>query len=120
MGGALVVIAQLRRRFSSAAEGVFALLRLLPRVNRFKTWWGLILVLLAAVLPVAMAVVSGVLIGGLPLAVRYGLHSAPGRRIVWLLVIVGCLVVLQRIAEAVLGALAQTLGREVDQELQQR
>ncbi|MFJ6215515.1 ABC transporter ATP-binding protein [Streptomyces sp. NPDC092296] len=77
-------------------------------------------VLLASVLPVAVAVVTGMLIGSIGPALDAGLSSPAGRHTFVLLAVAGALVMVQQTLAPVLAALGETLGREVDRDLQQR
>lgn len=103
-----------------ALLGLWALLRLLPRVSRLKTILGAVGIVLASMLPVAVAVVTGLLVGAIPDALGAGLDSPDGRAMLGLLAGVGALVVAQRAVTPVLRTLAETLGRQVDRYLQER
>lgn len=109
-----------RPKIPPTVRGIVSLLRLLPRVNRAKAVLGLVGVLLAAVLPVAGAVVTGLLVGSIHAALHGGLSSPAGRHTFVLLGAAGGLVLAQQVLAPVLTALGDTLGREVDRELQQR
>ncbi|WP_422769357.1 ABC transporter ATP-binding protein [Plantactinospora sp. WMMC1484] len=110
----------MRLRMPATTSGLWALMRLLPQVNRTKVALGAAGIAVAAVLPVAMLVTVGLLVGKVPDAAGAGLGSPAGRQIVALLVGVGILVVAQRVVLALLRALSETLGREVDRYLQER
>lgn len=100
--------------------GVWALLRLLPQVSLSKTIVGGVGVVLAAILPVGVAVVTGLLVGAIPDAVGAGLGSPAGRVVLGLLAGVGVLVVAQRAVTPLLHTLSEALGRQVDRHLQER
>jgi ATP-binding cassette subfamily B protein len=109
-----------RPTLSPTLHGILTLLRLLPRVNRAKAVLGALGVLVASVLPVAVAVVTGLLIGSIDATLRGGLSSPAGRHTFVLLALAGGLVMVQQTLAPVLTTLGETLGREVDRELQQR
>ncbi|MED7954973.1 ABC transporter ATP-binding protein [Kitasatospora sp. NPDC058406] len=109
-----------RPRLSPTIHGIFNLLRLLPRVNRAKAVLGAFGVLVSAVLPVAVAVVTGLLIGSIGATLDAGLSSPAGHHTIVLLAVSGGLVLVQQTLAPLLTALGETLGREVDRELQQR
>ncbi|MFC8453492.1 ABC transporter ATP-binding protein [Kitasatospora sp. NPDC057223] len=109
-----------RPKISPTLHGILNLLRLLPQVNRTKAVLGAIGVLVASVLPVAVAVVTGALIGSIGPTLDAGLSSPAGRHTFVLLALAGGLVMVQQTLAPVLTTLGETLGREVDRELQQR
>ncbi|TDD83152.1 ABC transporter ATP-binding protein [Actinomadura darangshiensis] len=111
---------RVRRRWPETVRGIFLVLSVLPRVGRGRTWLLGIGVLLAAALPIAVAVLMGLLIGVIPDAVRDGMDSAAGDRAVTLMCVVAVLVVLARALGPVLTAGASTLGRDLDRYLQER
>lgn len=96
------------------------MLRLLPQVHRVTPWLFAGAVLVSAVLPVAIAVATGLLVGSIPAALGTGLDSPPGRTTLSLLAAVTALVVAQRVVTPLQEALARTLGREVERYLQER
>ncbi|WP_371600250.1 ABC transporter ATP-binding protein [Streptomyces sp. NBC_00564] len=102
-----------------ALGGTVALVRLLPRVSRIKTAWGVAGILAVSVLPVAVAVATGLLIGAVPDALRYRLSSPEGQHLLALLAATGVLVVLQQSLPPLLSALGDTLGRDAERFLQQ-
>ena len=61
-----------------ALTGTLVLLRLLPTVSLPLTILLALAVLVSAALPIAVTVVSGLLVGAIPAAVRSGLASPPG------------------------------------------
>ena len=109
-----------RPKIPPTVHGILSLLRLLPRVNRTKALLGLVSVLVAAVLPVAGAVVTGLLIGSIHATLDAGLSSPAGRHTFVLLAVAGGLVLVQQTLAPVLTTLGETFGREVDRHLQQR
>src|ERR1041384_6937928 len=78
-------------------KGIFTLLRLLPSVNRAGTIAGAAGIVLAAGLPIAGAVATGLLIGAIPGALAAGFSSAAGQHLFTLLAVVGGLVLAQQI-----------------------
>jgi ATP-binding cassette subfamily B protein len=109
-----------RPKIPPTVHGILALLRLLPRVDRSKAVLGLLGVLTAAVLPMAGAVVTGLLIGSIHATLDAGLSSPAGRHTFVLLATAGVLVLVQQTLAPLLTALGETLGREVDRDLQQQ
>ncbi len=108
-----------RRRFRlpPAIRGIAALLRLLPRVNRTTALLGAVCIAAVSLLPIAVAMATGLLIGAIPGVADGG---TAGTGLVTLLVVLGALVLAQQITTPVLTALGETLGREVDRHLQER
>jgi ATP-binding cassette subfamily B protein len=100
--------------------GLFALLRLLPAVNRAKVVAGLFGIALASLLPIAVATATGRLIGAIPVAPGAALSSTAQRQLLVWLAVVGSLVLAQQILSPVVKTIAETLGREVDRHLQER
>jgi ABC-type multidrug transport system fused ATPase/permease subunit len=103
-----------------AVTGIVAVLRLLPRVHPVKPWLFAAAVVASAALPIAIAVLTGLLVGSIPPAVDAGLDSAAGGTTRLLLAAVAALVVTQRVLSPLLEALAVTLGRQVEQYLRER
>ena len=98
-----------------ALTGLWALLRILPKVNRQKALLGFAGIILASALPVAVTIATGLLIGAIPAAVRGGLDSTDGRAMLTLLTVAATVVLLERIVAPVLRTLAGTLGRSMAQ-----
>ncbi len=96
------------------------MLRLLPQVSRRRSILFAVGVAASSVLPVALAVVTGLLVGSVPAAVRGGLDSAAGRSSTNLLVTLAILLVVLRLVGPVLGALTEALGRGLDRLLQEK
>ncbi|WP_432889810.1 ABC transporter ATP-binding protein [Kribbella sp. CA-245084] len=76
-------------------------------------------VLVAAVVPVLIAVCTGMLIGSIPAAAEGGFSSGSGRRTLTLLGVVAGLILLQRIVQPLLRLLMTGLGRDLDRHLQE-
>jgi ATP-binding cassette subfamily B protein len=100
--------------------GVFALMRLLPAVNRAKAASTAFGIALASLLPIAVATATGMAIGTIPDTVNAGLSSTAGRHLITWLAVVGGLALAQQILSPVVKTLGETLGREVDRHLQER
>src|SRR5688500_2392203 len=83
-------------RLSRSARGVLAIVRLLPRLNPRLAAVLAVTILLSAALPVGAAVLTGLLIGSIPAAVAGGAGSAAMADTMWLLVIIGFLVLVDR------------------------
>jgi ATP-binding cassette subfamily B protein len=103
-----------------ALRGILALLRLLTGVNRTKAIISVVGIAVVALVPIAVAMTTGLLIGSIPDAVEDGTSSEAGRQMFVLLAAVGALVLAQHITTPVLTTLGETLGREVDRHLQER
>ena len=101
-------------------RGIIALLRVLPKVSPGRSALGALLIIAAALLPIGVATATGLLIGSIPAAVSEGLDSETGRQMLVLLAVVGGLVLAQQIVSPLLTTLGETLGRQVDRELQER
>ncbi|MEQ7123476.1 ATP-binding cassette domain-containing protein [Actinopolymorpha sp. B11F2] len=112
----------LRRRIHlpPAVLGIIAVLRLLPQVGRGRTVLFAVGVALSSVLPIALAVLTGLVVGSIPAAVRGGLDSPAGTTTVRLLVALAVIVVVLRVCQPVLAALTATLGRGLDRLLQEK
>ncbi len=96
------------------------LIRLLPQVHPWHPWLFAAGILLSATLPIAIAVLTGLLIGSIPAAVTGGFESAAGRHTLTLLTAVAGLVLFMRVLMPLQAALATTLGRHLDRYLQER
>ncbi len=103
-----------------ALSGVLALLGLLPRISAPLTALLALLVFVASVLPLAVIVVTGLLVGSVPAAVQGGLDSPTGRHMLALLAVAALLIVVQRLLAPFQAALASIFGRRVDRYLQER
>ncbi len=101
-------------------RGILALLKLLPQVSVARSTVFAAGVVVSSVLPVAVAVLTGQLVGSIPGSVRGGLDSASGRTTTGLLVALAVLILVQRAVSPVLGYVTATLGRGVDRLLQER
>ncbi|HEV2124318.1 MAG TPA: hypothetical protein VGW38_16310, partial [Chloroflexota bacterium] len=109
-------------RFSvpPAVSGILTILRILPRVSRPLTLLLFASVLAATAVPIAATVVTGLLVGSIPSAVRGGLDSAAGHYTLALLAGASLLIVAERLLMPFQGALATAFGRWVDRHLQER
>jgi ATP-binding cassette, subfamily B, bacterial len=103
-----------------AVAGILAVLRMLPRVDRWKPWLFALGIVASSILPIGTALLTGLLVGSIPAAVGGGFDSEAGRSILGLLAAVAGLVLLMRVLAPIQGALATTLGRQVDRYLQER
>ena len=108
--------ADVTRWLPESIKGLLSVLSLLPKLSRPRTVVMVTGVLIQSFVPVAAGVLTGLLIGGIPEAVRTG-ETEPTS---WLLVGIGVLVVLERATAPILQATAATLGRDVDRYLQER
>ncbi|MHB8674757.1 MAG: ABC transporter ATP-binding protein, partial [Candidatus Limnocylindrales bacterium] len=108
------------RPISPALKGTLAVLLLLPRVSLSRSILLLTGTLLTAVLPVAITILSGELIGLIPEAVQAGIESSAGQMIVRFLMIIGVLIVVLRTLGPIQRAFADTFSRQVDRYLQER
>lgn len=96
------------------------MLRLLYAAEGFGVLLGALGIVAASLLPLAVAVATGLLIGSIPGALAGGLSSPPGRHTLALLAATGGLALAQRVLTPVLAALGETLGRRIDRDLQER
>ena len=108
------------RAVPPALSGLLALFRLLPAVSPALTALLALVVLVMGALPLAFAVVSGLLVGSIPAAVHGGLDSAAGHHALLLLGLAAATVAGLRLLAPVSGALAASFGRLVDLHLQER
>lgn len=109
-----------RPHLPPALTGILAVLRLLPRVDRVQPWLFALGVVAVALLPIAIAVATGLLVGSIPAALDGGIESAAGGTTLGLLAAVAALVVAQRVLNPATQALAKTLGRQVELHLRER
>ena len=108
------------RELPPAVEGSLAVLRMLPQVSILWTIVLTIGVFLKAFLPVAVTVLTGLLVGSIPAAVDGGLSSSAGRLTLTLLVAAGAGYVTERLLETIQQTLATVFGRAMDRHLQER
>ncbi len=104
----------------AALKGILALMRVLPTVSPAKAAVGAFGIVAAALLPIAVATATGLLIGAAPAALHGGFSSPPGHHLIIALVVVGVLVLAQQAVGPMLMTLGEMLGREVDRNLQER
>ena len=100
--------------------GILAVLRLLPRISPRLSALLATIVVLASLLPLAVTIAAGLLVGSVPAAVREGLSSAAGRHTLGLLAIAALLIVAERLLGPIQASLAAVFGRRVDRHLQER
>jgi ATP-binding cassette, subfamily B, bacterial len=108
------------RRRPSPLNNLLDLLALLPRVHPWQPWLFAFGIVVSAILPIATAVITGLLVGSIPAAVADGFDSAAGQYTLNLLAAVAGLVVAMRVNGPLQSALAVTLGRRLDRYLQER
>lgn len=114
------VLSPLLRRLPPSVAGILTVIRLLPRLHPVTPWLLWLGVLAAAVLPVAAAVSTGLLVGSIPAAVDGGLDSPAGRHTLTLLAATAAFVIGRLAVEPLNTALARTLGRRVEWYLRER
>jgi len=107
-------------RPSPAVAGVWAVLRLLPRISPWLTILLAAVVLVSSSLPLAVTVVAGLLVGSVPAAVGTGLDSPAGQRTLALLGLAALLIVVERLLAPFGASLAAVFGRRLDRYLQER
>jgi ATP-binding cassette, subfamily B, bacterial len=115
-----MVAALSRRSAGSFWSNILTLIRLLPRLHPWQPWLFALGIVASASLPIAIAVLTGLLVGSIPAAVAAGFDSAAGRHTLYLLATVAGLVILLRLSLPLQAALATTLGRRLDRYLQER
>jgi ATP-binding cassette subfamily B protein len=101
-------------------RGILALLRLLPGVGRVRTALGALGIALASLLPIAVALATGLLFGSVPGVLATGVSSPAGQHMLVLLAVTGGLVLAQQVVTPLMTALGETMGRAVDRDLQER
>jgi ABC-type multidrug transport system fused ATPase/permease subunit len=99
---------------------IWATVKLLPTVDRRRTAWVALTVVIAAAIPSFFKVASGALVGSVFVAAQQGSHSAAGHRVVLALVAVGVLYILQQTVGPIQLAVADGLGRRVSGSLRER
>ncbi|HUQ64319.1 MAG TPA: ABC transporter ATP-binding protein [Acidimicrobiales bacterium] len=99
---------------------VLATLRLLPRASTRLTVWVAVLVVFTSMLPGALALASGALVGSIGEAAAYGWGSTAGQRLIMSIAAVVVLFVLEQLSGPALRALADSLGRRVEGHLRSR
>ena len=107
-------------RSQRAASPVAAALRLLPETSKRLTVCVVILIVLTATLPAALALASGALVGSIGDAVADGRNSAAGHRLFASIAAVVTLFVLLQLSGPALHSLAEALGRRVEGKLRTR
>lgn len=110
----------LRRSLPPEVSGVLAVLSLLPRISTPLATLLAAAVVVSSVLPLAVTITAGLLVGSVPAAVEGGLASPVGRRTLTLLAIAALLIVAERLLGPFQNALASVLGRRLDRYLQER
>lgn len=105
---------------SPAVSGTIAVFGLLPRISARLTILLAAGTLVAAALPVAITVTSGLLVGSIPRAVGGGLESQAAQVTLRLLIVAAILIALARALGPAQTALASTFARAVDLHLQER
>ncbi|HVX46992.1 MAG TPA: ABC transporter ATP-binding protein [Mycobacteriales bacterium] len=103
-----------------SVQGLRIVIGLLPRIHRSQAVAFGLGILVQAASPVAITVVTGLLIGSIPETVRNGFDSPAGRHSIVLLIVLAALVVLNRALSPLIAALSHNLGRFVDRHLQER
>ncbi len=109
-----------KRPLPPALAGVLAVLGLLPRISARLTALLAAVVMMSSILPLAVTVAAGLLVGSVPAAVQGGLDSEGGRRTLALLGIAALLIVAERLMSPFQASLAAVFGRRVDRYLQER
>ncbi|HEV8638416.1 MAG TPA: ABC transporter ATP-binding protein [Chloroflexota bacterium] len=108
------------RPLSPAVSGTLAVLRLLPRVSPSLTLLLAAGTVVQAALPVALTVVTGLLVGDVPAAAGGGVASDAARRLLGWLGLAALLIGVVRVLGPLQTALASAFARRVDRHLQER
>ncbi|MGI8915340.1 MAG: hypothetical protein ACR2JY_16415 [Chloroflexota bacterium] len=103
-----------------SVSGTLVHLRRLPAVSLPLTVFLALAVLVSAAIPIAGTVVSGLLVGAIPAAVRSELASPAGQRVITILIIAALLIVVVRVLGPFRSTLAAVFARAVDRHLQER
>jgi ATP-binding cassette subfamily B protein len=102
------------------AVPVLATLRLVPKASTRLTAWLAGAIFFTALLPAALAVASGALVGSISDAVEDGWSSAAGHRLIASIAAVVALFVASQLSGPALRSLADALGRRVEGHLRTR
>ncbi len=103
-----------------AAKTRLVMARMLPRTSVPYTVALVLLVLLAALLPILFTVAAGIVVGSVPAAVGRGLHSPEARRLFTALAFASVCYVVQQLVGQAQGGLALAFGRRFDTDMQAR
>ncbi|HUZ43140.1 MAG TPA: ABC transporter ATP-binding protein [Acidimicrobiales bacterium] len=97
-----------------------ALVAQLPRASASLTAFWVSALLVSALLPLGFALASGALVGSVPQAIRAGMQSAAGHRLLIALGATALIFALLQSATPLLGALGDVLGRRLNGSLRRR
>jgi ATP-binding cassette, subfamily B, bacterial len=100
-------------------SSLMAVMRLLPKIDLWKSFLFGLGIVFGAVLPVATAVFTGLLVGSIPASLASGIDSPAGRHTLTLLALVGGSVILARVNTPFLSAVSAILGRKLERYLQE-
>jgi ATP-binding cassette, subfamily B, bacterial len=100
-------------------KDILSVLNLLPTINRWKSLLFMLNILASSLLPVGIAILTGLLIGSIPPAIAGGFESEAGQITINLLIALAGLILLLRVLAPLRAAQAISLGRDVDRYLQE-
>ena len=101
-------------------HGVFAAVRLLPRVSRPLTAAIVACVAMSAIVPTILKLTSGAIVGTLPRAIEAGRGSGAANRALLLVAVSGALFAVGQITGPVIQSLAYALGRRLTLHIRHR
>lgn len=107
-------------RWKQSVRARVELLKLLPRVSAPLTGALLIIVLVGGLLPVALVIVTGVLVGSVRGAVEAGFNSPAGRNLMFTVVLAGGMYLAQQIIGPFQELVTETMSRRIDGHLRSR
>lgn len=100
--------------FTEGRLARFALMRLLPRISRRLTSGLLFTLVVQLVLPQLTIIAIAILVGSVPGAVRFGMGSPPGHRVVLALVLVAVLFIADLLVGPLQSTIVMLLGQRLD------
>lgn len=107
-------------RFKTARLARLTILKLLPSLGMGNLVLLGIMLVIGGILPIALSVATGLLVGSVPGAVQGGLDSPTGRVLISALAAVSVTYLIQQVIGPVQGAVSETMGRRLDGKLRER
>lgn len=107
-------------RFKIARLARLTLFKLLPSLGIGNLLLLGIMLVIGGILPVALSVASGMLVGSVPSAIEGGLGSPAGRVLISALAAVSVTYLIQQVIGPVQGTVSETMGRRLDGKLRER
>jgi len=107
-------------RFKVARLARLTVVKLAPSLGVGNLALLLVVLVVSAVLPVAVAIATGLLVGSVPAAVERGFDSPAGRILLVALGAVAASYLIQQVLGPFQGAVSETMGRRLDGKLRER